>query len=262
MSASTPRAVTPLPPVAALAAELRARRDRAARYWFGRAAREVSRDRGARSGERAVDVVTPGPPGRARSTLRAALRAAPAAPSSRSACGGLCLLVPRPVRQLSVGASRAVSSRPDQDPSALGRSAAEAVLVRSSPPSLPAPEQSSAPDGPGEWVAGHPGPQSLPYRCRLQFREGPQGQHRHHDSGAEQTEQLTADPAVAGDARCRREVSADSPNSQLLIALQVSRAPWEGARRDAPRRCISSRGDKRFSAAVRVGTVGHYVTSP
>lgn len=98
---------------------LRARRDRAARYWFGRAAREVSRARGARSGERAVDVITPGPPGRARSTLRATLRVAPAAPSSRSASGGLCLLVPRPVRQLSVGASRAVSSRPDQDPSAL-----------------------------------------------------------------------------------------------------------------------------------------------
>ena len=98
---------------------LRARRDRAARYWFGRAAREVSRDRGARSGERAVDVVTPGPPGRTRSTLRATLRAAPAAPSSTSASSGLSLLVPRPVRQLSVGASRAVSSRPDQDPSAL-----------------------------------------------------------------------------------------------------------------------------------------------
>lgn len=55
----------------------------------------------------------------ARSTLRATLRVAPAAPSSRSACGGLRFLVPRPVRQLSVGASRAVSSRPDQDPSAL-----------------------------------------------------------------------------------------------------------------------------------------------
>ncbi len=96
-----------------------ARRHRAARYWFGRAAREVSRDPGALSGGRAVGVVAPGPVGEGRSALRATLRAAPAAPSSRSACGGLRLLVPRPVRQLSVGASRAASSRPDQDPSAL-----------------------------------------------------------------------------------------------------------------------------------------------
>src|SRR5688572_13878158 len=68
---------------------------------------------------KAADVVASRSLGLARSTLRATLRVAPAAPSSRSACGGLRLLVPRPVRQLSVGASRAASSRPDQDPSAL-----------------------------------------------------------------------------------------------------------------------------------------------
>ncbi len=86
-----------------------------------------------------VDVVVPRSMGHARSTLRATLRVAPAAPSSRSACGGLSLLVPRPVRQLSVGASRAASSRPDQDPSPFGRCAAEAVLVRSSPAAAPGP---------------------------------------------------------------------------------------------------------------------------
>jgi hypothetical protein len=67
----------------------------------------------------AAEIVAPRSAGRARSTLRATLRVAPAAPSSRSACSGLYLLVPRPVRQLSVEASRAGSSRPDQDPSAL-----------------------------------------------------------------------------------------------------------------------------------------------
>ena len=96
-----------------------ARRDRGARDRSARGPRDVSGDRGSLTGGRAVDVVAPRPLGRARSTLRATLRVAPAAPSSRSACGGLRLLVPRPVRQLSVGASRAVSSRPDQDPSAL-----------------------------------------------------------------------------------------------------------------------------------------------
>ncbi len=58
---------------------------------------------------------------------------APAALTSRSAYGGRCLLVPQPVRRLSVAASRADSSPPDQDFSACGRFAAEAVLVWSSP---------------------------------------------------------------------------------------------------------------------------------
>ncbi|CCG05693.1 protein of unknown function [Blastococcus saxobsidens DD2] len=96
-----------------------ARRDRGARDWSARGLRDVSGHRNSPAGGDAVDVVVPQTLGRARGTLRATLRVAPAAPSSRSACGGLCMLIPRPVRQLSVGASRAVSSRPDQDPSAL-----------------------------------------------------------------------------------------------------------------------------------------------
>jgi hypothetical protein len=134
----------------------RARRDRGACDRSGRGRRDVSGDQGSMTGGRAADVVAPRSVGKGTSTLRATLRVAPAAPASRSAFGGLRLLIPRPVRQLSVGASRAVSSRPDQDPSALralrcGSSLGPVVP----PPPLPAPEQSSVPDGPGEWVAGH-----------------------------------------------------------------------------------------------------------
>ena len=103
----------------ALDTALGARRDGRAGDRSARGLGDVSDDRGLLTGGRDVDVVAPRPLGQATNTLRATPRVAPAAPSSRSACGGLCLLVPRPVRQLSVGASRAVSSRPDQDPSAL-----------------------------------------------------------------------------------------------------------------------------------------------
>src|SRR4051794_23827583 len=97
----------------------RARQDRGAVLGPLRGRRAASGAQGSSTGGRAADVVAPRSRGLARSALRATLRLAPAAPSSRSACGGLSLLVPRPVRQLSVGASRAASSRPDQDPSAL-----------------------------------------------------------------------------------------------------------------------------------------------
>src|SRR5215211_4281509 len=101
----------------ALDTALEARRDGGARDRFARAPREVSRDRGSLTGGVADIVVAPRALGRATSPLRATLRVASAAPSSGSACGGLSWFVPRPVRQLSVGASRAVSSRPVQDPS-------------------------------------------------------------------------------------------------------------------------------------------------
>src|SRR3954449_818416 len=103
----------------ALDTALEARRAGRGSDRSARGVRDVAVDRGSLTGERADIVVALRPVGRVRSTLRATLRVAPAAPSSTSACGGLCWLVPRPVRQLSVGASRAVSSRPDQDPSAL-----------------------------------------------------------------------------------------------------------------------------------------------
>src|SRR4051794_11224580 len=84
-----------------------------------RGVRDVAVDRGSLTGERADIVVALRPVGRGRSTPPAPLRVAPPPPSSGPAGGGLSLLAPRPVRQLSVGAPRAVPPRPDQDPPAL-----------------------------------------------------------------------------------------------------------------------------------------------
>ncbi len=66
----------------------RAGRNRRAGDRSARAARDVSGEDTLTSGV-AVDGVGPRSVGRAGGTLRATLRVAPAAPSSRSACGGL-----------------------------------------------------------------------------------------------------------------------------------------------------------------------------
>src|SRR5215210_4170389 len=134
----------------ALDTALGARRDRGARDRSARDFRDVSGDRGSVSGGHAADVVAPRPLGQATSTLRATLRVAPAAPSSRSASGGLSLLVPptRPAVQRRGLPRRLLPTGPRSfRPS--GAALRKQSWSGRPPPSLPAPEQSSVPDGPG-----------------------------------------------------------------------------------------------------------------
>jgi hypothetical protein len=159
----------------------RTRRDRGAGDRPVRGVGEVPGDRGTLTRGRPADVVTPRSLGRARSTLRATLRVAPAAPPSRTAYGGLRSLIPRPVRQLSVGASRVASSRPDQDPSALralrcGSSLGPVVPRRRSRPLSRALCRTGRGNG---WQNTRsivpPVPVSAPYP------EGPDGHHQRHN---------------------------------------------------------------------------------
>ncbi len=98
--------------------------------------------------------------------------------------------------------------RPDQDPSALRALRCGSNLGPVVPRAFPAPEQSSLPDGPGEWVAGHRFRSSLPYRRRLPFREGPDDQRHHHSQGQQSDRRekpgTAAEPRAARGSRCRQ----------------------------------------------------------
>ncbi|WP_246066060.1 hypothetical protein [Geodermatophilus aquaeductus] len=104
-----------------------------------------------------------------------------------------------------------------------------------------------------------PVPQFLPYRCRPQFREGPDDQHHSqgqqsdrqgsrrpqlspaqreaadgaraariaalHEQIGERVEQLTADPQWRAMLDAAAKFHTYSPSSQLLIELQSGRSP-------------------------------------
>src|SRR4051812_17568380 len=161
------------------------------------------------------------------------------------------------------------------------------------PPSLPAPEQSSVPDGPGEWVAGHlfRGPSRAGFGSssgRVQMTstsstttssrtgKGERGRRAHlsaaqveaadaaraakiaalHEQIGEQVEQLTADPQWRAMLDAAAKFHTYSLNNQLLIELQAARLGF------SPTRVAGFGTWKALGRSVVKGSTGLAVLAP
>src|SRR4051794_7639886 len=158
------------------------------------------------------------------------------------------------------------------------------------PPSLPAPEQSSVPDGPGEWVAGHlfrgssrTGFGSSSGRVQMtstssttSSRRTGKGKRAHlsevqreaadaaraakiaalHEQIGEQVEALTADPQWRAMLDAAARFHTYSLNNQLLITLQAARLG------NSPTRVAGFGTWKALGRSVVKGSTGLAVLAP